>query len=79
MRLSELTGKEVINLLDGSRLGTISCPEAILDLRGGVVESLIMTSRRWFVREEKVIPWKDLHKISTDLILVQLNKERENE
>ncbi|HEY8345318.1 MAG TPA: YlmC/YmxH family sporulation protein [Bacillota bacterium] len=79
MRLSELNGKEVINLTDGSKLGVLFYPEADLDLSLGQLSSFKMISGRWPFRREKIIPWKAVRKISTDVILVELTVERGEE
>ncbi|HHU52260.1 MAG TPA: YlmC/YmxH family sporulation protein [Firmicutes bacterium] len=75
MRLSDLNGKEVINLTDGSKLGVLFYPEADLDLRLGQLSSFKMTSGRWPFRQERIIPWKAVRKISTDVLLVELAAE----
>lgn len=71
MRLTDLNGKEIINLADGRKLGVVYRPEALLDLREGRVESLLVSSGgNWLWRKEMEIPWSAMKKISEELILV---------
>ena len=74
-RVSELRNKDVINSVDGKRLGFIRDIE--LDLRDGRIRSLILPgeSKIWrlFGRaEEIIIEWPQIRKIGTDVILVEL-------
>ena len=76
MSLSELSTKDVVNTLDGKRLGKVMDIE--FDECSGHVEALVvpgefkMTSA---LRGEKcgiVIPWQRICKIGENVILVQL-------
>ncbi|MCL1873881.1 MAG: YlmC/YmxH family sporulation protein [Clostridiales bacterium] len=74
-RVSELRNKDVINSVDGKRLGFIRDIE--LDLRDGRIRSLILPgeSKIWrlFGRaEEIIIEWPQIRKIGADVILVEL-------
>ncbi|HEX2952641.1 MAG TPA: YlmC/YmxH family sporulation protein [Bacillota bacterium] len=72
MRLSELKGKEVIDLRDGSRLGIYLQPEAAFDPEEGKIISILMPVRGGlFRRYEAAIPWNAIKRISTDLVLVE--------
>ena len=76
MTLSELRTKDVVNALDGRRMGKVMDIE--FDERDGHVEALVvpgefkMTS---MLRGEKcgiVIPWQRICKIGENVILVEL-------
>ncbi|NLY89751.1 MAG: YlmC/YmxH family sporulation protein [Firmicutes bacterium] len=75
MRLSELNGKEIINLVDGTRVGTFYKVEAVCDLAAGRIHSFLLSERGALLRREKEIPWKAVRKISKDLLLVALAPE----
>lgn len=86
MLLSDLAGKEIINLHDGEKLGLVG--DADLDISAdGVVEAIILTSRRGFSvfwgsrgerdRETLVIPWKTIKRIGAEVIIVDLHKKSE--
>jgi YlmC/YmxH family sporulation protein len=73
IRISELREREVINVNDGRRLGTIRDLE--LDLEKGRVKAIIVpiSGRIWgkLTRaREQVIPWEKIVKIGIDTILV---------
>lgn len=75
VRASDLRLRDVVNVPDGSRLGLISDFE--LDLETGKIVSVIVPGPGRFLgflgREtEYVIPWEHIHKIGTDVILVDL-------
>ncbi|OIQ09741.1 PRC-barrel domain protein [Moorella thermoacetica] len=75
IRVAELRQREVINVIDGRRLGTIK--DIDLDLEDGRVRALIVPGQGskflfFFGREEDlVIPWENVVKIGVDVILVE--------
>ncbi len=76
IKSTELRVKEVINLVDGRRLGWIDDLE--LDLESGRVTAVVVPGpARLFGllgREpETVIPWQRIRKIGADVILVDLS------
>ncbi|CUH96147.1 hypothetical protein P22_2235 [Propionispora sp. 2/2-37] len=78
MRLSELSGKEVINLGDGARMGIISECELTFNEATGEVDAILLPTRQGlmsFLGESKVaaIPWKSIKKIGDDVIIIDLN------
>ncbi|MGI6119507.1 MAG: YlmC/YmxH family sporulation protein [Desulfosporosinus sp.] len=81
MLLSELGGKEIINLYDGAKLGLVG--DADLDISvNGSVEAIILNSREgfsgfWSSRRERerktlVIPWKNIKKVGSEVIIIDL-------
>lgn len=73
---NELRQKEVINVIDGRRMGNIVDLE--LDVGDGTVLSLIVpgsTKMLQFLRPEKdiIIPWGNIVKIGDDVILVKFD------
>ena len=72
MRLSELVGKEVINVKTGDRLGVIQKSELLVNTQTGRVEALILLKQGWAGVEKEIhtIPWGDIQKISDELILI---------
>ncbi len=77
MRLSELAGKEVIDVKTGDRLGVIQKSELLVNTQKGTVEALILVKQGWTGREKVIqtIPWRDIQKISEELILVSGKNE----
>lgn len=79
VRISEFQVKDVVNISDGKRLGHIGDIEINLDT--GKVEAIIIGSSGkllgFFGKEEEIIvPWKNIVKIGTDVILVR-HKEQQ--
>lgn len=75
VKISDLRMREVVNVLDGKKLGNITDIE--LDLEGGRVIAFILPGRlRGFSifakREEIVIPWDKIVRIGRDVILVEV-------
>jgi YlmC/YmxH family sporulation protein len=75
VRTSELRVKDVVNVLDGRRLGAISDLE--LDLDTGRVTALVVPGPGrilgLFGRDQDlVVPWSQVRKIGVDVILVEV-------
>lgn len=76
MKISDLQTKEVVNLTDGRKLGQIYDLE--LDLHQGTIQAIVLPGEsKWFGfgsgKQEWVIPWKQIVKIGSDVILVRLD------
>lgn len=74
--ISELKDKEVINISDGSRLGTIADVE--INLETGKLVSVILPGSYKFMgflgkEDDLVIRWEDIKKIGDDVIIIELN------
>ena len=79
MRLSDLAGKEIINIFDGVRLGTIGDSDMIIDPESGEVVSIILPGRSnflnlWIDRQEIEIPWSSVKKVGSEVIIVDLDE-----
>jgi len=75
VKTSELRMKDLINVADGRRLGTIDDLE--LDLDRGVVTAVVVSGPArlfgFLGREhDLVIPWDRIRKIGEDVILVDI-------
>lgn len=73
MRAAEFDGKEVIEISTGERLGVIQKSELLVNTNTGMVEALIFIKHGWGVRnkESRVIPWRQIRKISDDLVIFE--------
>lgn len=70
----ELKLKEVVNILDGKRLGTITDIE--IDIEDGRLTAIVVPGPGRFLglfgrSEDIVIPWEKINKIGVDCILVE--------
>ncbi|WMT42445.1 YlmC/YmxH family sporulation protein [Paenibacillus sp. D2_2] len=80
MKISDFQTKEVINVVDGKRLGHISDLE--IDLRQGIIEAIVIPVNTKFMGifgggSDLVIPWKNIVKIGADVVLVKMDELRE--
>ena len=77
MKISDFQTKDVINIIDGKRLGQISDLE--LDLRQGRIEAIVVPSYSRFMglfggRSDIIIPWHQIVKIGSDVVLVKIDE-----
>ena len=67
--------KEVINIVDGKRLGFVQ--DVTANLETGIITSIIVPGNNKifnvFSSNDLVIPWKDIKCIGDDVILVEVN------
>ncbi|MCM3171126.1 MULTISPECIES: YlmC/YmxH family sporulation protein [unclassified Paenibacillus] len=80
VKISDFQTKEVINITDGKRLGQISDLE--LDLRQGRIEAIVVPGSSRFMGlfgggTDLVIPWRNIVKIGSDVILVKMDEIKE--
>ena len=78
MKLSELNGKEIVNLNDGGRLGIIAETDIAVDKKSGKIQSLLIPDKRMQFKlfAEKFIieiPWNSIRKIGNDMIIIELD------
>lgn len=72
--VSDFKLKEVINIVDGKRMGTISDIE--IDVDSGRLTAIVVPGAGKFLglfgrNEDVVIPWNKINKIGLDVILVE--------
>ncbi|AKF94402.1 YlmC/YmxH family sporulation protein [Brevibacillus laterosporus] len=77
VKISEFQIKEVVNIIDGKRLGQISDLE--IDLKAGRVDAIVVPGEGRFFglfagSNEYVIPWRNIVKIGKDVVLVRLEE-----
>lgn len=79
MRLSELVGKEIINLNDGARLGVVGESDVVIEINSGQIESIILPNKGNMFnfwggeKNQLVIPWQSIKKIGSEVIIVELD------
>lgn len=82
VKISDLRAREVVNVLDGRKLGNIM--DIDLDLERGRVLSFVLPGRLrgWSIfsrREEMIVPWDKIVRIGRDVILVEVPAFTETE
>ena len=77
VKISDLRMREVVNVVDGKRLGVIK--DIDLDPEQGCVKAIILPGSTGFLgsfmgrNDDFVIPWNRIKKIGMDVILVEVN------
>ncbi len=82
IKISDLRARDVINVLDGKKLGNII--DIDLDLDNGKVVALVLPGRTkgfsiFSRREEVTVPWNKIVRIGRDVILVEVPVIKEME
>jgi len=82
MLLSEIAGKEIVNLHDGAKLGLVGDSDIKININGKI-EALIISSRsgyNWIFGRNNdregdciVVPWKAIKKIGSEVIIVDID------
>lgn len=80
-RIAELRHKEVINQSDGMRLGFVDDVE--IDTKNACLVAIVIYGKPKFFGllgrcDDTVIPWRDIHLIGEDTILVSCSSRRQS-
>ncbi|MCR3922960.1 MAG: YlmC/YmxH family sporulation protein [Firmicutes bacterium] len=75
VKISDLRNRDVVNIVDGRRLGVIC--DLDLDLENGRICAIIVPGTTRFFNffgsgRDYVIPWEDIVKIGVDTIIVEV-------
>jgi YlmC/YmxH family sporulation protein len=77
-RLGDLIGKDIINLQNGDRLGSIADSDLIIQAETGKIESMVLPEKSGFFgfwdRETLTVPWSCVKKIGTEVVIVDLDE-----
>jgi YlmC/YmxH family sporulation protein len=76
MRLSELGGKEIVEINRAERLGVLGQTDLEINESNGQIESLIIPQMKWFGMKkhggEIRVGWDKIVKIGTDMIILDM-------
>ncbi|SDJ71443.1 YlmC/YmxH family sporulation protein [Sediminibacillus albus] len=74
MRYKELSGKEIVDVGSGSRLGILGHTDLEFNEETGQIESFIIPNYKWFGMKKEGenvrISWRDIKKIGEDMIII---------
>lgn len=77
MRFKDISGKEVVNVNEGARLGVLGQADLEINEQTGQIESFIIPNYKWFglkkEGQEARIHWRDIKKIGEDMIMIETN------
>ena len=75
MRLSQLSGKELIDIEKGRKLGVLGQTDLLFDEKTGLLKELIIPKSSWMGLKRKdqeiSIPWEHIETIGRDMIILQ--------
>ena len=78
MRYKDISGKEIINIHTGTRLGILGQTDLQINQETGKIEAFIIPSYKWFglkkEEQEAVITWDMIRKIGEDIILIEFKE-----
>ncbi|MDR9788448.1 MAG: YlmC/YmxH family sporulation protein [Peptococcaceae bacterium MAG4] len=75
-RISELAQRDIINLVDGARLGPVK--DVYIDLESGQVLSLVLAGERKYFKllnagSDLIVPWEKVRKVGVHTVLVEVD------
>lgn len=80
MRLSEISGKEIIDYERGERLGILGQTDLVIDEKTGQIEAFIIPTAKWFgfgkKDKEVTVYWHQIKKIGTDMIIIDMDAKK---
>ena len=74
MRLSELSGREIVNINDGARLGRIGDADLVIEPRSGRIKRLLLPlgGHSFFRKPDTLeIPWSAIRRIGEEIIIIE--------
>lgn len=78
MRFSELGGKEIIDLNNGSRVGTAGQTDLVVDSSTGMIQAMILPGSTLFgfhrKREGMMVPWKSIRTVGAEMIIIDVKE-----
>jgi len=74
-KISDLGLRDIVNLVDGAKLGPVK--DVYIDLETGKLVSLVLSGdRKYFglmsAGKDTVVPWEKIKKIGVDTVLVEV-------
>ncbi|MBO8155185.1 MAG: YlmC/YmxH family sporulation protein [Bacillaceae bacterium] len=83
MRFRELSGKELIDISQGERLGILGQTDLEIDPKTGKIESIIVPDYKWFGvkkgEQMEKIHWSDIETIGDDMVIVNPRTNEKSE
>lgn len=77
MRYKDISGKEIVNVNHGTRLGILGQTDLEIDESTGQIQSFIIPNYKWFgLKKEGVetkIRWNSIKKIGEDMIMIEMD------
>lgn len=79
MRFSEISGKEIVNISRGTRLGLLGQTDLEINPETGEINAFILPNYKWFgmKKDDEMLKvhWQAIRKIGEDLIMIEEDME----
>jgi YlmC/YmxH family sporulation protein len=79
LRLSELSGKEIVDVKKAERMGVLGQTDLEINEANGQIQALLIPSLKWFglrkQGQEIRVPWQHIKKIGSDMIIIDIAEE----
>ena len=73
-----MSGKEIVNVNKGSRLGILGQTDLEINEKTGKIEAFVIPNYKWFglkkEGEETKIRWESIRKIGEDMIIIDADE-----
>nr|WP_295970370.1 YlmC/YmxH family sporulation protein [uncultured Bacillus sp.] len=76
MRLSELSGKEIVDINRAERLGILGQTDLEINVQSGQIEAMLIPTLKWFGMKKQGgdirVEWEHIKKIGPDMIMIDM-------
>ncbi len=73
MRMSELASKDIINLSNGGRLGSLGDSDLLINPESGAIEAILVPMHGRGHRGQKLeIPWAAIRRVGPEVMIVDM-------
>lgn len=81
LRLQEFTGREIVNIYNGMRLGDTGDCDLLIDEETGRIEYLMIPNKKnqFVFLGEKCwidVPWESIKRIGSELVIIEIEPHR---
>jgi YlmC/YmxH family sporulation protein len=77
MRLSELSGKEIVDYKKAERLGVLGHTDLEFNDKTGQINALVIPTGKWLRKQtgEIRVPWHHIRTIGADMIILEVSED----
>ena len=76
MRLSELSGKEIVDVNQAVRLGVLGQTDLEINEKNGQIEAMLIPTLKWFGMKRQSgeirVEWTQIKKIGNDMMIIDM-------
>jgi YlmC/YmxH family sporulation protein len=83
VRLSELSGKEIVDINKAERLGVLGQTDLEINVNNGQIEAMLIPTLKWFGMKKQGgdirVEWEQIKKVGQDMIIIDMKIQDEIE